>query len=71
MKTIKLFILIAIFFSSFSLVKSQKYGATKEDSLKCIQNLSLYSEFYKQKNYKDAANPWKSVFVNHLDRNAV
>ena len=25
-----------------------KYGATPEDSVECIMNLSLYNEFYKQ-----------------------
>ncbi|NOZ47998.1 MAG: hypothetical protein GXO79_14650 [Chlorobi bacterium] len=35
--------------------KMPKYG---NDSLKCIKNLSLYSEFYKQKNYSDAVTPW-------------
>lgn len=36
----------------------QKYGANPEDSLSCLQNSSLYKEFYKQKNYKDAKGPW-------------
>lgn len=38
-----------------------KYG---KDSLQCVQNLSLYREFYKQKNYKDAYTPWQWVFCN-------
>ena len=37
---------------------AQKYGATPEDSIDCTRNLSLYSEFYKQKNYDDAKGPW-------------
>jgi len=48
-----------------------KFGATPEDSVECIMNLSLYSEFYKQwKNsgYKntsvnDAFGPWRKVFL--------
>jgi len=48
-----------------------KYGATPEDSAKCIMNLSLYSEFYKQwksSGYKNAAindayGPWRIVFL--------
>ena len=32
-----------------------KYG---KDSINCVKNLSLYSEFYKQKNYADAIVPW-------------
>lgn len=36
-----------------------KYGA---DSVKCVQNLSLYRDYYKQKVYDDAYNYWKIVF---------
>src|SRR5210317_203127 len=47
-----------------------KFGATPEDSVECIMNLSLYSEFYKQwksSGYKnasvnDAIGPWRKVF---------
>lgn len=28
----------------------------------CLKNFSLYYEFYKQKNYKDALNPWRNLF---------
>lgn len=35
-----------------------KYGATAEDSVSCVQNLSMYQEFYGQKNYTDAYTPW-------------
>ncbi len=42
----------------------QKYGSTPEDSLTCLENTSLYKEFYKQKNYVDARGPWaKAVAV--------
>ncbi len=49
-----------------------KYGATAEDSAKCVMNISLYREFYKQwkkedyKNniVKDAIRPWRWVFLN-------
>ena len=41
-----------------------KYGATPEDSVHCVQNLSLYSEFYKQKNYQDAIAPWRWLIDN-------
>ena len=43
-------------------VKSQsKYG---EDSVKCVINLSLYREYYKQKNYDDAIKSWRWVYNN-------
>ena len=38
-----------------------KYGPDKE---LCEQNLSIYIEFYKQKNYKDAYKPWTYLFNN-------
>ena len=50
--------------------QESKYGKTPEDSAKCIMNLSLYTEFYKQwkssgyKNasVKDAIGPWRKVY---------
>lgn len=38
-----------------------KYGNDKEA---CEQNLSIYTEFYKQKNYGDAYEPWSYLFNN-------
>ncbi len=38
-----------------------KYGKG-QDSINCIKNLSLYREFFKHNNYKDAINPWRRVF---------
>lgn len=38
-----------------------KYGA---DSATCIVHLSLYREFFKQNNYKDAFPHWRWVFIN-------
>lgn len=35
-----------------------KYGATPDDSLACVEALSLYGEFYNQKNYADAKPYW-------------
>lgn len=44
-------------------VNSQgKYGATEEDSVLCVTNISLYKEHYKQKNYADAKKGWIKVF---------
>lgn len=33
-----------------------------EDSVRCLTNLSLYNEYYKQKNYKDAFPYWEIAF---------
>ncbi|MBR1769980.1 MAG: hypothetical protein IJ748_05940 [Bacteroidales bacterium] len=40
---------------------AQRFGATPEDSAECIMNNSLYVEFYKQKQWADAYEPWKKV----------
>ena len=40
---------------------SLKYGP---DSLLCEESLAIYSEFYKQKNHKDAYEPWVYLFNN-------
>ncbi|MFH1120595.1 MAG: hypothetical protein V1775_12300 [Bacteroidota bacterium] len=41
--------------------KGPKYGT---DSATCVMHLSLYREFFKQKNYKDAYPHWGWVFNN-------
>ena len=33
-----------------------------EDSIRCLTNLSLYVEFFKQNNYEDAVRPWTIVY---------
>lgn len=38
-----------------------KYGHG-EDSIRALQNLSMYKQFYKQKSYKDAMKSWRVVF---------
>ena len=40
---------------------AQKFGKTPQDSIECLTNNSLYKEFYKQKAYADAYEPWKKV----------
>jgi tetratricopeptide (TPR) repeat protein len=40
--------------AAFATMAQGKYGATPEDSTKCIEATSLYSEYYKQKAYADA-----------------
>lgn len=38
-----------------------KYGQG-QDSINCLMNLSLYREFFKHNNFKDAISPWRKVF---------
>jgi hypothetical protein len=54
-----LFVLPAI--SQKGIEDGSKYGKG-EDSINCIKNLSLYREFFKHNNYKDAIQPWRLVF---------
>ena len=35
-----------------------------EDSATCVRNWSLYSEFFRQRNYKAAIDPWRWMFFN-------
>lgn len=44
--------------------QNPKYGVDSASRMACAMNISLYSEFYKQKNYKDAVKPWRSVYNN-------
>ncbi|MBN4061957.1 tetratricopeptide repeat protein [Bacteroidales bacterium AH-315-I05] len=50
------FVLIST--ASFS-QKKYNWGETPEDSVCCAENYSLYSEYYKQKNYDDAIKFWR------------
>ena len=34
-----------------------------QDSLNCLQNISIYTEYVKTNNFKDAYQPWKAVFT--------
>lgn len=54
-----LFVLPAI--SQKGIEDGSKYGKG-QDSINCIKNLSLYREFFKHNNYKDAISPWRKVF---------
>jgi tetratricopeptide (TPR) repeat protein len=54
-----LFLLPAV--SQTGLETGTKYGKG-QDSINCIKNLSLYREFFKHNNYKDAIGPWRVVF---------
>ena len=64
-KTILLtFLSLLIFLPAMSqkgIEDGSKYGKG-QDSINCIKNLSLYREFFKHNNYKDAIQPWRLVF---------
>jgi hypothetical protein len=48
-------------FAQKGIEDGSKYGKG-QDSINCIKNLSLYREFFKHSNYKDAIAPWRVVF---------
>ena len=48
-------------FAQTGLASGTRFGHG-EDSLRCLQNISIYTEFVKTNNFKDAYSPWKSVF---------
>ena len=54
-------ILCASIFSVFYVSGQGKFGA---DEQRCKENLSMFREYYKQKNYTDAYAPWMWAFNN-------
>lgn len=62
-KLFSLFTLVVMSFSAFAQDEATllKYGTDKDA---CEQNLSIYTEFYKQKNYADAYTSWVYLFDN-------
>lgn len=53
-----------ILLTSFSFLSNAQGGKYGEDSVTCVMNISLFNEYYKQKNYNDAVGPWRWVFNN-------
>ncbi len=63
MKTriLKSALVVVTLFATQGLFAQSKYG---QDSTECFNNLSVYIEFYKQKNYKDAYPAWSYCYEN-------
>jgi len=40
------------------------FGSTPEDSIQCVRNLSLYTEYFNQRNFDLAYEPWRQAFLN-------
>ena len=57
----KILVFLIASYLSLDTYASGKWGS---DSVTCITNLSLYREYYKQKNYKDALTPWRWAYLN-------
>ena len=56
-------LILFVFFTTILVAQDvdYKYGPDKSTT---TDNLSIYTEFYKQKNYVDAYNPWKYLLDN-------
>lgn len=56
-------VLLTIVLANLSLEaqKVRTYTSNEEDSIACITALSLYIEFFKQDNYKDAFSGWRKA----------
>ncbi|MBE9466938.1 MAG: hypothetical protein IMY72_01300 [Bacteroidetes bacterium] len=65
-KLILVFILSAFINNAFSqhVHENPKFGSDSASRVECAKNISLYTEFYKQKNFNDAVKPWRYVFQN-------
>jgi tetratricopeptide (TPR) repeat protein len=67
--TKKLFLSCVLAITAFSM-NAQRYAGTSlydrighgQDSIEVMNNLSLYQESYKARNYEEALEPWKYVF---------
>ena len=66
-KGFKLIVLSVLLGLSFQLFSQEEAESTTDgrfgtDSVSCVTNFSLFREFYKQRNFKDAYEPWQKSF---------
>jgi len=64
MKKIMLLALVSFFtISSFAQATpcGFQYGKTEKDSLKCLEEISLFRNYYDQKNFRDAHTHWRNI----------
>lgn len=50
-----------VFVGQMANAQIRTYTANAEDSVSCVQNLSLYIEYFKQDNYNDALPGWRKA----------
>lgn len=53
--------LLLVFSSSLFAQCPYRYGATEDDSLKCLEQMTNFQMFYKAKNYKDSYEAWQYI----------
>ena len=61
MKKLIVATLLLVFSSTLFAQCPYKYGATEDDSLKCLEQMTNFNMFYKAKNYKDAYEAWQYI----------
>lgn len=52
-------------FAQNGITNNNRWGATAEDSMKCVNAISIYDANLKNKNYAEAYTHWKEVFTNY------
>ena len=58
---VKLVITNVLILSSLTISAQSKYGI---DEQTCKENVSVFREYCKQKNFEDALNPWRWAYNN-------
>ena len=58
---VKFVITYILILSSLAISAQSKYG---KDEQACKENVSVFREYCKQKNYEDALNPWRWAYTN-------
>ncbi|NQV51718.1 MAG: hypothetical protein HQ500_00965 [Flavobacteriales bacterium] len=61
MKRIVMSLVAMVFLGQLANAQIRTYTANEEDSVSCIQNLSLYIEYFKQDNFTDALPGWRKA----------
>ncbi len=64
MKTLLLTVALGLIFSLTHVTAQDEGSKFGNDSVKCVENASLYDGFLKQQNYVDAVGPWRWMFFN-------
>ncbi len=49
--------------AGYTMQSPPRFGETPEDSIRCVRNLSLYQEYYNQRNFNLAYEPWREAFL--------
>ena len=52
-------------FAQNGITNPNRWGTTADDSMKCVNAISVYSANLKNKNYAEAYTSWKEVFTNY------